>query len=66
MGDECAHPCRHEILHVRAFEIVVCAGEDPHQYGLTPYNRANLAALLDFLYRLGSLERVLEPEELFI
>jgi len=41
-------------------------GEDPHQYGLTPSNRANLAALLDLLYRLGSLERVLEPEELFV
>ena len=41
-------------------------GEDPHQYGLTPTNRANLAALLDFFYRLGALERVLEPEELFV
>ena len=41
-------------------------GEDPHQYGLTATNRANLAALLDFFYRLGALERVLEPEELFV
>ncbi len=41
-------------------------GEDPHQYGLTPSNRANLAALLDFFYRLGAIERVLDPEELFV
>ena len=41
-------------------------GEDPHQYGLTPANRANLAALLDFYYRLGSLDRALDPEELFV
>jgi len=40
--------------------------EDPHQYGLTPANRANLAALLDFFYRLGALERILDPEELFV
>ena len=40
-------------------------GEDPHQYGLAP-NRKNLAAFLDFLYRLGALERSIPPEDLFV
>lgn len=40
-------------------------GEDPHQYGLTPKNRKNIAAFIDFLYRLGALERPLAPEQLF-
>jgi hypothetical protein len=41
-------------------------GEDPHQYGLSADARKNLDVLLDLFFRLGSLERRLEPEELFI
>lgn len=44
---------------------IALLGEDPHQYGLGPGARANLAAFLDFLYRLGALSDRLPPEELF-
>lgn len=39
--------------------------ENPHKYGLGENQRRNLTALLDFLFRLGALERPVEPEELF-
>jgi ABC-type nitrate/sulfonate/bicarbonate transport system substrate-binding protein len=41
-------------------------GEDPHQYGLTANARKNLATVLDLFYHLGSIERKVEPEELFV
>jgi hypothetical protein len=39
-------------------------GDDPHQYGMAPDARRNLAAFLDFLYRLGAIKASLPPEEL--
>jgi hypothetical protein len=45
---------------------IALLGEDPHQYGLTANARKNLATVLDLFYRLGSIERKVEPEELFI
>jgi hypothetical protein len=45
---------------------VALLGEDPHLYGMTPLARKNLAVLLDLFYRLGSIERQMEPEELFV
>ena len=50
-------------LAVREVELL---GEDPHQYGLGTDQRANLATLLDLFYRLGSIARPVEPEELFV
>ena len=44
---------------------IALLGEDPHVYGLTPNARTNLAAFLDFLYRLGAIAKSLPPEELF-
>jgi 4,5-dihydroxyphthalate decarboxylase len=41
-------------------------GRDAHQYGLTPDARHNLAAFIDYLYRLGSFDQRLEPEDLLI
>lgn len=40
-------------------------GEDPHLYGLSSNPRRNLEAFIDFLYRLGAIERYVEPEALF-
>jgi hypothetical protein len=45
---------------------VALLGEDPHQYGLSADARKNLDILLDLFFRLGSLERRLQPEELFV
>ena len=41
-------------------------GRDPHQFGLGDEQRHNLAALLDFEYRLGAIGGPVRPEELFI
>jgi 4,5-dihydroxyphthalate decarboxylase len=41
-------------------------GRDAHQYGFTADARHNLAAFLDYLYRMGSFDQRLEPEDLFI
>lgn len=56
-------PADEQRLAEREVELL---GEDPHQYGLSPNARANLAAFLDFLYRLGATERPLAPEELLV
>jgi hypothetical protein len=45
---------------------IALLGEDPHQYGLSADARKNLDILLDLFYRLGSLERRLQPEELIV
>jgi 4,5-dihydroxyphthalate decarboxylase len=44
---------------------IALLGEDPHVYGLTPDARTNLAAFLDFLYRMGAIGKPVPPEELF-
>lgn len=36
------------------------------QYGLGENPRRNLAALIDFVYRYGAMQRPVPPEELFI
>ena len=41
-------------------------GSDPYGYGLGPDQRLNLKAYTDFFYRMGAIERALEPEELFV
>jgi 4,5-dihydroxyphthalate decarboxylase len=40
-------------------------GEDPHQYVLGENQRHNLQTWIDFLYRLGSLQRSFDPAEMF-
>ncbi len=44
---------------------IALLGEDPHVYGLAPDARKNLAAFLDFFYRMGAISKPLAPEELF-
>ncbi|MCH8848452.1 MAG: hypothetical protein J4N29_00330 [Chloroflexi bacterium] len=39
---------------------------DPYGYELGPDQRLNLKAYTDFFYRMGAIERPLEPEELFV
>ena len=41
-------------------------GGDPYGYELGPDQRLNLKAYTDFFYRMGAIERSLEPEELFV
>ncbi len=41
-------------------------GGDPYGYELGPNQRLNLKAYTDFFYRMGAIERSLEPEELFV
>ena len=41
-------------------------GGDPYGYELGPDQRLNLEAYTDFFYRMGAIERALEPKELFI
>lgn len=52
-----------EALAQREIELL---GEDPHLYGLGANPRRNLAAFIDFLYRLGAIERFVEREALFV
>ena len=40
-------------------------GEDPHVYGLNANARKNINAFVDFLYRMGAIERALPVEALF-
>jgi 4,5-dihydroxyphthalate decarboxylase len=40
-------------------------GEDPHQYTLGDNARHNLTTWIDFLYRLGAIERSFDPAEMF-
>lgn len=41
-------------------------GVDPHQYALGDEQRHNLTTWIDFLYRLGALERAFDPADMFI
>lgn len=58
--------------YMSADEVALCErevellGEAPHRYGLSPNARHNLATFIDFLYRMGALERPLDPTELFV
>ena len=56
-------PASEQKLAEREIELL---GEDPHRYGLGPEERSNIATLLDLFYRLGSIERRVDPEELFV
>lgn len=49
-----------------ADEEVRLLGEDPHQYGLGANQRANLAAFIDLLYRLGAIRQPIDPEAMFV
>jgi 4,5-dihydroxyphthalate decarboxylase len=51
-----------QALAVREIQLL---GDDPHRYGLGANERKNLAAFIDFLYRLGAIEKAVAPEELF-
>jgi 4,5-dihydroxyphthalate decarboxylase len=50
-------------LAQREIEVL---GADPHQYALGEEQRHNLTTWIDFLYRLGALERSFEPAEMFV
>jgi 4,5-dihydroxyphthalate decarboxylase len=52
-----------ERLAEREIELL---GEDPHQYGMTAAARHNLASYIEFFYRLGAIERPVEPEVIFV
>lgn len=52
-----------EALARREIELL---GENPHHYGLQENPTRTLRLLLELLARLGALERVVEPEELFV
>jgi 4,5-dihydroxyphthalate decarboxylase len=49
-----------------AEQEVELLGRDPHRYGLTADARLNLAAFIDYLYRMGSFDKRVEPEDLLI
>ncbi|HZT06740.1 MAG TPA: ABC transporter substrate-binding protein [Chloroflexota bacterium] len=55
-------PADEQALAEREIELL---GEDPHVYGLSDTARANIAAFIDFLHRLGAFERPVPPEDLF-
>ncbi len=55
-------PAEEQQLAEREIKLL---GDDPHVYGLSPDARTNLAAFLDFLYRMGAIGKPLPPEELF-
>jgi 4,5-dihydroxyphthalate decarboxylase len=40
-------------------------GDNPHVYGLGENQRANVTAFIDFLYRMGAIERPLPAEDIF-
>src|SRR5207247_1747247 len=40
-------------------------GDNPHIYGLGKNQRANVAAFIDFLYRMGAIERTVGAEDIF-
>ncbi len=52
-----------EALAQREVELL---GEDPHVYGLGDNQRRNLDAVLDLFYRMGAIDRPVEPDELFV
>ena len=41
-------------------------GEDPYRYELGTNQRLNIQAYTDFFYRMGAIERSLDPEDLFV
>jgi len=41
-------------------------GDDPHEYGLGANPRANVAAFIETLFRLGAVPRAPQLEELFV
>ena len=49
-----------------AQDEIALLGTDPHQYELGPEQRKNIAVYTDFFYRMGAIDRYVEPEELFI
>ena len=51
-----------ERLAQREIELL---GEDPHQYVLGADQRHNLETWIEFLFRLGALERAFDPGEMF-
>jgi len=55
-------PVEETQLAQREIELL---GEDPHQYRLGADERHNLEVWVDFLYRLGALERSFDTVELF-
>ena len=61
-----AHRYRSSSEEALAREEIQLLGEDPHRYGLEANQHHNLAVFIDFLYRLGAIERSLGPEELFV
>jgi len=52
-----------EAMARREIELL---GEDPHQCGLGENEIHNLATWIDFLYRLGAIDRAFDPAELFV
>jgi 4,5-dihydroxyphthalate decarboxylase len=50
----------------RAEQEIALLGEDPHQYGWSENARRNLEVWIDFLYRLGAIERSFDPKEMFV
>ncbi len=49
-----------------ARDEIALLGCDPHQYELGAEQEKNIAAYTDFFYRMGAIDRYVEPEELFI
>jgi hypothetical protein len=50
-------------LAAREIELL---GEDPHEYGLGENARRNLEVWIDFLFRLGAIDRSFDPREMFV
>ena len=57
---------RDEAEEKLARDEISLLGSDPHQYELGPEQRKNIAAYTDFFYRMGAIEKYVEPEDLFI
>ena len=57
---------RDEAEEKLAQDEITLLGTDPHQYELGPEQRKNIAVYTDFFYRMGAIERYVEPEEIFI
>lgn len=57
---------RDEAEEKLAREEIALLGTDPHEYKLGPEQRKNIAAYTDFFYRMGAIEKYVEPEDLFI
>ncbi|NIO11013.1 MAG: ABC transporter substrate-binding protein [Deltaproteobacteria bacterium] len=57
---------RDEAEEKLARDEIALLGFDPHEYRLGPEQRKNIAAYTDFFYRMGAIDKYVEPEELFI